>query len=141
RGWVYLRYPRPGQPALNWLDRSGGAQRLAAGDIVNTVQVLGAKVVRLDAVPFLGIEPKPGSTTSLHYQHPLAVHGTNYVAFLTRKMGGWSFQELNVSLKELKPFLEHGPDLSYDFVTRAQMVHALLTRDAGLLRQAYGFLL
>src|SRR5204863_197311 len=50
-------------------------------------------------------------------------------------------QELNVSLKELKPFLEHGPDLSYDFVTRAQMVHALLTRDAGLLRQAYGFLL
>src|SRR5205814_10701524 len=30
RRWVYLHYFKPGQPALNWLDPSGGAQRLAA---------------------------------------------------------------------------------------------------------------
>lgn len=141
RRWVYLHYFKSGQPTLNWLDPTSGAQRIVAGDIVNTVHVLGAKVVRLDAVPFLGIEPKPGETKSLHYQHPLSVNGTNYLAFLTRKLGGWSFQELNVSLKELKPFLQNGPDLSYDFVTRAQTMHAILTRDAGLLRQAYRFLL
>jgi maltose alpha-D-glucosyltransferase/alpha-amylase len=60
---------------------------------------------------------------------------------LTRKLGGWSFHELNVPLAELKKFTRHGPDLSYDFFTRAPCVHALLTGDAAPLRQAFGFLL
>jgi trehalose synthase len=141
RRWVYLHYFKPGQPTLNWGDPSMAAQRAAAGDIVRTIHDLGARVIRLDAVPFLGIEPEPDSPLSLHYQHPLSVVGTNQLAFLTRKLGGFSFQELNVPLVQLKPFIEHGPDLSYDFVTRSQMFHAMLTGDAAVLRQAFGFLL
>ena len=58
------------------------------------------------------------------------MQGANSLAFLIRKLGGHSFHELNIPLRELKAYTEHGPDLSYDFFTRAQCVHALLTQDA-----------
>jgi trehalose synthase len=141
RRWVYLHYFKPGQPTLNWLDPSSAAQRALAGDIVRTVHDLGARVIRFDAIPFLGIEREPGQTLTRHYQHPLSVLGTEYLAFLTRKMGGWSFQELNVPLVQLRAFTRKGPDLSYDFFTRTEGLHSLLSQDARLLRQAYGFLL
>ena len=94
--------------------------------------------MRFDAVPFLGIEPKPGSPTAFHFQHPLSILDTNYLAFLTRRLGGWSYQELNAPAATVKQFLAEGPDLSYDFFTRTEGLHALLTGDAALLRQAYG---
>lgn len=141
RRWVYLHYFKPGQPTLNWLDPTNAAQRALAGDIVRTIPDLGARVVRLDAVPFLGIERQPGTLQTQHYQHPLSILGTNQLAFLTRKLGGWSFQELNVPLKQLKAFMKEGPDLTYNFVTRAEGLHALLMGDADLLREAYRYLL
>jgi trehalose synthase len=141
RRWVFLHYFKKEQPALNWLDPSFAAQRAISGDIVKTVHSLGASVMRLDAVPFLGIEPQPGEPLTQHFKHPLAVQGTNSLAFLIRKLGGFSFHELNIPLKELKEFTEHGPDLSYDFFTRAQCLHALLIQDATTLRQSFQFLL
>jgi maltose alpha-D-glucosyltransferase/alpha-amylase len=141
RRWVYLHYFKPGQPTLNWLDPSCAGPRAVIGDLTRTVHGLGARVVRFDAVPFLGIEPEPGKALSKHYQHPLSVTATNQLAFLARKLGGWSFHELNVPLVELKKFTQNGPDLSYDFFTRAQCLHALLTGNAAPLRQAFGFLL
>src|SRR5262249_1659260 len=124
RRWVYLHYFKPGQPTLNWLDPSYAGPRAVAGDLVKTVHGLGARVVRLDAVPFLGIEMLPlakkDEPKTLHFQHPLSVNGTEQLAFLCRKLGGWSFHELNVPLEELKKFTRNGPDLSYDFFTRAQ---------------------
>jgi maltose alpha-D-glucosyltransferase/alpha-amylase len=141
RRWVFLHYFKKEQPALNWLDPSFAAQRAISGDIVKTMHSLGARVMRLDAVPFLGIEPQPGESFTQHFKHPLAVQGTNSIAFLIRKLGGFSFHELNIPLKELKVFTEHGPDLSYDFFTRAQCLHALLMQDATLLRQSFQFLL
>jgi hypothetical protein len=72
------------------------AQCVAGGDVVKNVHDLGARVVRLDAVPFLGIEPKPGGAETRHYLHPLFVTGTDTLAMLARKLGGWSFHELNV---------------------------------------------
>lgn len=141
RRWVFLHYFKKEQPALNWLDPSFAAQRVIAGDIAKTVHSLGARVMRLDAVPFLGIEPQPGESLTSHFKHPLAVQGTNSLAFLIRKLGGYSFHELNIPLKELKAFTANGPDLSYDFFTRAQCLHALLMQDATLLRQAFQFLI
>src|SRR5439155_5851181 len=72
---------------------------------------------------------------------PLSVVGTNDTAMLARKLGAWTFHELNVPLQDLKRFTENGPDLSYDFVTRAQGLHALLSGDAGPLRLAFRWLL
>ena len=134
RRWVYLHSFKPSQPALNWLDPSYAARRVVAGDVARNVVGRKARVLRLDAVPFLGIEPKPGTTEALHFRHPLSVVGTNDTAMLARKLGAWTFHELNVPLKDLKRYTENGPDLSYDFVTRAQCLHALLSGDAGPLR-------
>src|SRR5262249_48344725 len=95
RRWVYLHYFKPGQPVLDWLDPSCAAQQVAAGNVVNVFEGLGASVARLDAIPFLGIEPKPKSATAISFQHPLSILDGNYLAFLSRKLGGWTFQELN----------------------------------------------
>jgi maltose alpha-D-glucosyltransferase/alpha-amylase len=140
RRWVFLHYFKQGQPVLNWLDPSFAAQRAIAGDVVRTVYQRHTRVVRLDAVPFLGLESKPGTPETLHYQHPLSVLATNYLAFLIRKLGGWSFQELNVPLESLKRYTREGPDLSYDFFTRTQCLHALLTGDAAPLRLSFRWL-
>src|SRR5207302_5196325 len=83
RRWVYLHYFKPGQPTLNWLDPSYAGPRAVAGDVTRTIHDLGARVLRLDAVPFLRLEPAPGKTLSRHYQHPLSVNATNQLAFLT----------------------------------------------------------
>ncbi len=141
RRWVYLHYFKPTQPTLNWLDPSYAARRAIAGDVVRNIVVRKTRVLRLDAVPFLGIEPKPGTTETVHFKHPLSVSGTDDVAMLVRKLGGWTFHELNVPLADLKKFTANGPDLSYDFVTRAQILHALLTGDAGPLRLAFRWML
>lgn len=140
RRWVYLHFFKPGQPTLNWLHPSNAAQRAVDGSLVQMISRLGARGIRLDAVPFLGIEPVPDSPMTLHYQHPLSIQSTSHLAFLARKIGGWTYQELNVPLDRLKVFVKNGPDLSYDFFTRAQILHALLVGDATLLRQAYRFL-
>ncbi len=134
RRFVYLHYFKPGQPTMNWCDPSMGAQRIVAGDIVKTVQDLGARIVRLDANPFLGVEPKAGSTRTWSEGHPLSVSSTNLIAWMVRKLGGWSFQELNMDLESIRQFSEYGPDLSYDFITRPAVEHAALTGDASFLR-------
>ena len=142
RRWVYLTYFKRGQPVLNWLDPSYAGPRVVIGDLANMVHDLGARVMRLDAVPFTGVEPDdPAKATTKHYQHPLSVLRTNEMAFMTRRLGGWTFHELNVPLKQLKKFTQDGPDLSYDFFTRAQYLHALVNGDAGPLRLAHQLLL
>jgi len=141
RRWVYLHVFKPGQPVLNWLDPSSAAQAATDGDVIRTIIDLGAKVLRMDAVPFLGLEPQKDTSLALYYQHPLSILGTNYLAFLVRKFGGWSFQELNVPFESLRLYMKEGPDLSYDFFTRTEGLHSLLTRDAAILRLAYRSLL
>lgn len=141
RRWVYLHYFKPGQPTLNWLDPSFNGPEIIAGDVVKTINDLGAKVVRLDAVPFLGIAPVKDSSMTWHYLQPLSPLATDYIAFLIRKLGGWSFQELNMSYKDIKAFTTEGPDLSYDFFTRTESLHALLTGDASLLHLDYNLML
>ncbi|MFP4498534.1 MAG: maltose alpha-D-glucosyltransferase [Vulcanimicrobiota bacterium] len=133
RRWVYLHYFKEGQPTLNWLDPSFAAQQLIAGDVIKTVDVLGAKIIRLDANGFLGIE-KTDSFTAWSQGHPLSIIATEYTAMLSRKMGGFSFQELNLNFEDIKKFSQNGPDLSYDFITRPAYCHALLTGDASFLK-------
>ena len=49
-------------------------------------------------------------------------------------MGGFTFQELNLAIEDIKRTSEHGADLSYDFVNRPSYVHALATGDTEFLR-------
>ena len=103
-------------------------------DVVQSLYVWGASGLRLDASPLLGIEGRPGLDKSWVEGHPLAEGGSNTIAMMIRKLGGYSFQELNQPLENLRRFTIWGPDLSYDFFTRTPYFYAMATGDAGPLR-------
>jgi maltose alpha-D-glucosyltransferase/alpha-amylase len=134
RRWVYLHVFKDGQPSLNWLDPTLSAQRIVMADVVHALHVLGASALRLDASPLLGIEARPGLDKAWVEGHPLAEGSSNLVAMMIRKLGGYSFQELNQPLENLKSFTTWGPDLSYDFFTRTAYLYAMAIGDAGPLR-------
>jgi trehalose synthase len=134
RRWVYAHFFKRGQPSLNWLDPSFAAQRMVTGDILHSVRVLGARGLRLDANMFLGIERRPGDEPGWLSEHPLSTLATQTLAMVIRKVGGFSFQELNVSLDRVRATLASGPELGYDFTTRPAYLYALSTGDAGPLR-------
>lgn len=131
--WVYLHYFKEGQPTLNWLDPSFSAHRLIAGDILHSLRVMGDSGLRLDANGFLGIEVNPMTGYAWSEGHPLSVMANGIIAMMVRKLGGFTFQELNLTLEDLKSMTVTGADLSYDFITRPACQHALATGNAGFL--------
>lgn len=133
RRWVYLHYFKQGQPSLNWLDPSFAAPRLVIGDALHSLGVLGAKMVRLDANGFLGVERRPGAP-AWSEGHPLSLTANQIIAGMVRKLGGFSFQELNLTVDDIAAMSRGGADLAYDFVTRPACQHALVTGDTAYLR-------
>jgi trehalose synthase len=138
---VYLHVFKPAQPAYNWLDPSYAARRVQFGDAARNILRRGVRVLRLDADTFLGLEPQPNGNMARHYLTPLANVSTTDVAFMARKLGGWSYQEFAAPLAQLKEFAPNGPDLSYDFFTRAEALYPLINGDALPLRIGHHFLL
>jgi trehalose synthase len=133
RRWVYLHYFKQGQPSLNWLDPSFAAPRLVIGDALHSLGVLGARMVRLDANGFLGVERRPGAL-AWSEGHPLSLTANQIIAGMVRKLGGFSFQELNLTVDDIAAMSHGGADLAYDFVTRPACQHALVTGDVAFLR-------
>lgn len=138
RRWVYLHYFKEGQPTFNWLDPTFAAQRLVAGDALHSLGTLGERMLRLDANGFLGIEVGPNDDRAWSEGHPLSVTSNQLIAGLVRKLGGFTFQELNLTLEDIQAMSQGGADLSYDFVTRPAYQHALVTGDAEFLRLMLG---
>src|SRR5499427_193958 len=138
RRWVYLHYFKEGQPTFNWLDPTFAAPRLVAGDAIHSLATLGERMLRLDANGFLGIEVGPDNGRAWSEGHPLSVTANQLIAGLVRKLGGFTFQELNLTLEDLQAMSSGGADLSYDFVTRPAYHHALVTGDAEFLRLMLG---
>jgi len=138
RRWVYLHYFKEGQPTFNWLDPTFAAPRLVAGDAINALAILGERMLRLDANGFLGIEAGPDNGRAWSEGHPLSVTANQLIAGLVRKLGGFTFQELNLTLEDVKAMSEGGADLSYDFISRPAYQHALVTGDASFLRLMLG---
>jgi trehalose synthase len=133
RRWVYLHYFKEGQPSLNWLDPTFAAQRMIIGDALHSLDVLGARILRLDANGFLGVERRlHGPAWS--EGHPLSLVGNRLIGGMVRKARGFSFQELNLTVDDIASMSQGGADLSYDFITRPAYQHALLTGDTEFLR-------
>ena len=133
RRWVYLHYFKEGQPSLNWLDPTFAAQRMIIGDALHSLDELGARVLRLDANGFLGVERRlHGPAWS--EGHPLSLVGNRLIGGMVRKAGGFSFQELNLTVDDIAAMSQGGADLSYDFITRPAYHHALVTGDTEFLR-------
>ncbi len=133
RRWVYLHYFKEGQPSLNWLDPTFAAQQMIIGDALHSLDALGAVGLRLDANGFLGVEIRTGGL-AWSEGHPLSLVGNRLLAGAIRKAGGFSFQELNLTVDDIAAMSQGGADLSYDFITRPAYQHALLTGDTEFLR-------
>ncbi len=133
RRWVYLHYFKEGQPSLNWLDPSFAAQRLVIGDALHSLGTLGVGMLRLDANGFLGIEPRADGP-AWSEGHPLSINGNQLIAGMVRKAGGFTFQELNLTVDDIAAMSHGGADLSYDFIMRPAYQHALVTGDTEFLR-------
>ncbi|MFI5908148.1 maltose alpha-D-glucosyltransferase [Dactylosporangium sp. NPDC051541] len=135
RRWVYLHYFKDGQPSINWLDPTFAGMRLVIGDALHSLDQLGASALRLDANGFLGVERggRPGAP-AWSEGHPLSEAVNQLIASMVRKVGGFTFQELNLSIEDIRQTSARGPDLSYDFVNRPAYVHALATADTEFLR-------
>jgi trehalose synthase len=138
RRWVYLHYFKAGQPTFNWLDPSFAAQRLVIGDALESIGTLGERGLRLDANGFLGIEVGAPGQPVWSEGHPLSVTSNQLIAGMVRKLGGFTFQELNLTLEDIKAMSRGGADLTYDFITRPAYEHALVTGDAEFLRLMLG---
>ena len=133
RRWVYLHYFKEGQPSLNWLDPSFAGPRMVMGDALHSLDTLGAGMLRLDANGFLGVEARPDGP-AWSEGHPLSLTANQLIAGLVRKAGGFTFQELNLTVDDIAIMSNGGADLSYDFITRPAYHHALVTGDTEFLR-------
>ena len=134
RRWVYLHYFKDGQPSINWLDPTFAGMRLVIGDALHSLGHLGAGALRLDANGFLGVEKSDGEAPAWSEGHPLSEAVNQVIASMVRKVGKFTFQELNLSIDDIKKTSDRGADLSYDFVNRPAYVHALATGDTEFLR-------
>ncbi|BBZ36141.1 maltose alpha-D-glucosyltransferase [Mycolicibacterium confluentis] len=135
RRWVYLHYFKDGQPSINWLDPSFAGMRLVIGDALHSLADLGTGGLRLDANGFLGAEKtaaedNPGWSEG----HPLSEAANHLIASMVRKVGGFTFQELNLTIDDIRQIGEAGADLSYDFISRPAYQHAFVTGDTEFLR-------
>jgi maltose alpha-D-glucosyltransferase/alpha-amylase len=134
RRWVYLHYFKDGQPSINWLDPTCSGMRLVLGDAMHSLVDLGSAGLRLDANGFLGVEKSAESQPAWSEGHPLSQAANQLIGSMVRKVGGFTFQELNLTMDDIKATSKDGPDLSYDFVTRPAYHHAFVTGDTGFLR-------
>jgi trehalose synthase len=135
RRWVYLHYFKDGQPSINWLDPSFAGMRLVIGDALHSLTDLGTGGLRLDANGFLGAEKTAAEdSTAWSEGHPLSEAANHLIASMVRKVGGFTFQELNLTIDDIREIGEAGADLSYDFVNRPAYQHALATADTEFLR-------
>jgi trehalose synthase len=133
RRWVYLHYFKEGQPTLNWLDPTFAAPRLIIGDALHSLDVLGARMLRLDANGFLGVERRTEGP-AWSEGHPLSITANQLIAGMARKAGAFTFQELNLTVDDIAAMSHGGADLAYDFITRPACQHALVTGNTEFLR-------
>ncbi|MET0887179.1 MAG: maltose alpha-D-glucosyltransferase, partial [Mycetocola sp.] len=134
RRWVYLHYFKQGQPSINWLDPTFAGMRLVIGDALHSLGDLGSSALRLDANGFLGVEKSAEGTPAWSEGHPLSEAANHLIAGMVRKVGGFSFQELNLTVEDIRDTGRVGADLSYDFINRPAYQHALAMGDTEFLR-------
>ncbi|MGA0568547.1 maltose alpha-D-glucosyltransferase [Rathayibacter sp. KR2-224] len=134
RRWVYLHYFKQGQPSINWLDPTFAGMRLVIGDALHSLGDLGSSALRLDANGFLGVEKSAEGLPGWSEGHPLSEAANHLIGSMVRKVGGFTFQELNLSVEEIRDTSRVGADLSYDFINRPAYHHAFATADTEFLR-------
>lgn len=111
--WIYLQ-DFGHAPLLSWLAPSFTSEQIAAGDSLSSFYKLGQTILDID-----------GS---------IPLHAKETLALWIRKLGGYSVEEPSGGLAALKLLRS---DFAYDTLTRAALLHALLTEDAEVLQLIY----
>ena len=109
--------------------------RLVIGDVLHSLADLGSggaaagrqRLPRRRAERWTGCRPGRRGTRCPRRR-------TTSSRSMVRKVGGFTFQELNLTIDDIRATGEAGADLSYDFVTRPAYHHALATGDTEFLR-------
>jgi hypothetical protein len=93
--------------------------RLVIGDALHSMTDLGSGGLRLDANGFLGAEKSASEDSPAWSEgHALSEAANHVIASMVRKLGGFTFQELNLTIDDIRQIGEDGADLSYDFISR-----------------------
>ena len=108
--------------------------RMVIGDVLHSLADLGSGGLRLDANGFLGVEKSTEGTPAWSEGHPLSEAANQLIGSMVRKVGGFTFQELNLTIDDIRITSEAGADLSYDFINRPAYQHAFATADTEFLR-------
>jgi trehalose synthase len=108
--------------------------RLVRGDALHSLGDLGSGALRLDANGFLGVEKSTEGLPAWSEGHPLSEAANHLIASMVRKVGGFTFQELNLTIDDIRITSEAGADLSYDFINRPAYHHAMAMQDTEFLR-------
>jgi trehalose synthase len=108
--------------------------RLVIGDALHSLGDLGSGALRLDANGFLGVEVSAEGLPAWSEGHPLSEAANHLIASMVRKVGGFTFQELNLTIDDIRITSEAGADLSYDFINRPAYHHALAMQDTEFVR-------
>ena len=136
RRWVYLHYFKEGQPSINWLDPSFAGMRMVIGDALHSLTDLGTGGTAPGRQRLPGRRRRATSEgqTAWSEGHPLSEAANHLIASMVRKVGGFTFQELNLTIDDIRETGAAGADLSYDFINRPAYQHALATADTEFLR-------
>ena len=140
RRWVYLNSSHGKDPILNWLDPSFASQKVVTGSIISALLHEKNTFLKMEMGPFLGIEKNPYASHAFFEGHPLSLTISDLLAQMTRKMGGYSFQDLEVSIPSMKAFLAYGPEFMQDYLLKNAFLHGLLRQNKDLLTLSYSIL-
>lgn len=110
RRWIYLRDAK-GHPRLNWLNPTFASERLAAGDVLQSIYRYGEPILQLSA----DLPDSASETLSL----------------MIRKLKGYSAAFCKGGITS---YANKTSDLLYDQLTPMAALHALIAEDAEMLR-------
>ena len=134
RRWVYLHYFKMVSPrSTGWTRRSPACGWSLATLYIRLVTSAPEDYGWTPTASSVEKSAKDGAP-AWSEGHPLSEAVNQLITSMVRKVGGFTFQELNLAIDDIKRTSERGADLSYDFVNRPAYAHAMATGDTEFLR-------
>lgn len=118
RRWIYPLNRKNNIALLNFFDPSFLANKLASGKILQAKQK--GSILQL---------PKEKESLSLFE--------TELLSKMIRKYGGYSFQRIDLPLKECRPYTFSGPDLIFHPFLCTAFIHGFITENTDLIESTF----
>lgn len=130
RRWVYPHIKGQKIALLNFYDPSFLANQILSGKILFSLQ---------NHFKILEVNSEDLLLTKNNY--PLSLHTSETIGILTRKFGGYTFQNLDLPFEQIPPYLSSAQDLILSPSFQIGLIEAFLHKDTTLLKWIYKDLL